>query len=95
MKDQVFQIQRMLANKLDIYRGRENSYIDDNIWKIQELYKDEENKRELKKEETVEDKEVILIKLYEVSELTSSTTKSSFISNEVDNLLKYIKFCYD
>ena len=85
----------MLANKLDIYRGRENSYIDDNIWKIQELYKDEENKRELKKEETVEDKEVILIKLYEVSELTSSTTKSSFISNEVDNLLKYIKFCYD
>ena len=95
MKEQVFQIQRMLANKLDIYRGRENSYIDDNIWKIQELYKDEENKRELKKEETVEDKEVILIKLYEVSELTSSTTKSSFISNEVDNLLKYIKFCYD
>ena len=95
MKDQVFQIQRMLANKLDIYRGRENSYIDDNIWKIQELYKDEENKRELKKEGTVEDKEVILIKLYEVSELTSSTTKSSFISNEVDNLLKYIKFCYD
>ena len=95
MKDQVFQIQRMLANKLDIYRGRENSYIDDNIWKIQELYKDEENKRELKKEGTVEDKEVILIKLYEVSELTSSTTKSSFISNKVDNLLKYIKFCYD
>ena len=95
MKEQVFQIQRMLANKLDIYRGRENSYIDDNIWKIQELYKDEENKRELKKEGTVEDKEVILIKLYEVSELTSSTTKSSFISNEVDNLLKYIKFCYD
>ena len=85
----------MLANKLDIYRGRENSYIDDNIWKIQELYKDEENKRELKKEETVEDKEVILIKLYEVSELTSSTTKSSFISNKVDNLLKYMKFCYD
>ena len=85
----------MLANKLDIYRGRENSYIDDNIWKIQELYKDEENKRELKKEGTVEDKEVILIKLYKVSELTSSTTKSSFISNEVDNLLKYIKFCYD
>ena len=95
MKEQVFQIQRMLANKLDIYRGRENSYIDDNIWKIQELYKDEENKRELKKEGTVEDKEVILIKLYKVSELTSSTTKSSFISNEVDNLLKYIKFCYD
>ena len=85
----------MLANKLDIYRGRENSYIDDNIWKIQELYKDEENKRELKKEGTVEDKEVILIKLYEVSELTSSTTKSSFISNKVDNLLKYMKFCYD
>jgi len=95
MKDQVFQIQRMLADKLDTYRGRGNSYIDDNIWEIQELYKDEENKRELKKEGIVEDEKVILIKPYKVSKLTLSTTKSSFIGDEVDNLLKYIKFCYN
>ena len=40
----------------------------------------------------VEDKEVILINPYEVSGPTLSTTKSSFIDNEVDNLMKYMKF---
>ena len=39
----------------------------------------------------MEDKEVILIKPYEVDELTSMT-KSSFINNKVENLIKYIKF---
>ena len=81
----IFQIQRMLADKLDTYRGRENSYMDNNIWEIQELYKEEELKKE---EGMIEDEEVILIKLYEVSELTSLTTKSSFINDKVDNLLK-------
>jgi len=37
-----------------------------------------------------------IIRLYEVLELTSSTssstTKLSFINNEVDNLIKYMKF---
>ena len=41
----------------------------------------------------VEDKEVILIKLYE--ELTTSkTTESSFIHKEIKNLEQYIKFIY-
>jgi len=31
MEDQVFQIQRMLANELDAYRGKGNQYVDDNI----------------------------------------------------------------
>jgi len=48
--------------------------------------------KELNKKGVVEDEEVILIKLYEVSESTSSTTTSSFINNEVNNLIKYIKF---
>jgi len=39
----------------------------------------------------VEDKEVILIKPYKVFFL-SSTTKSNFIDDEVNNLLKYMKF---
>ena len=38
MKDQTFQIQRMLADELDTYRRRGNSYVDNNIWEIQELY---------------------------------------------------------
>ena len=80
----------MLANKLDAYSGRGNQYMDDNIKEIQELYKNMEQKKE-SREGRVEDKEVILIKPYEVSSL-SSTMKLSFIDNEVNNLLKYMKF---
>ena len=92
MEDRIYRIQRMLANELDIYSRQENQYVNDNIWKIQELYKDMEQKKESKKER-VEDEEVILIKLYKVSKSTSSM-KSSFIDDEVDNLMKYIKFIY-
>ena len=42
----------------------------------------------------VEDEEVILIKPYEVSRSTSLTIKSSFIDNEVNNLMKYMKFIW-
>ena len=90
MEDQVFQIQRMLADELNTYRGRGNQYVDDNIQKIQELYKNEEQKEELNGER-IEEEEVILIKLYETSE-SASSTKSSFINNKVENLMKYIKF---
>ena len=31
MENWVFQIQWMLADKLDVYKGRGNSYVDDNI----------------------------------------------------------------
>ena len=31
MKNQVFQIQQMLADELDVYKGRGNVYIDNNI----------------------------------------------------------------
>jgi len=74
---------------LDAYKGKENAYVNSNIQEIQELYKDKEVKKE---EGRVEDEEVILIKPYEVSKSTSSTTQSSFITDEVDNLIKYMKF---
>jgi len=50
--------------------------------------------KEVKKNEgRVEDKEVILIKPYEISSLTSiSTHSTSFIDEEIKNLIKYIKF---
>jgi len=31
MESRIFQIQRILANKLDAYKGKRNSYVDDNI----------------------------------------------------------------
>ena len=63
MEDWIFQIQRMLADELDTYREKGNQYVDDNIWEIQELYKNEEQEKE-SNEGRVEDKEVILIKPY-------------------------------
>jgi len=39
----------------------------------------------------VEDKEVILVKPYEVS-ITTSSSSTSFITDEVKNLLKHMKF---
>jgi len=42
--------------------------------------------------ERIEDEEVIIIKPYKVFKSTSSTAKSSFIDDEVNNLIKYMKF---
>ena len=82
MENQAYQVQWMLANKLDKYKGWENQYVDKNIQEIQDLYRDKEQK--MLEERKEEDEEVILIKLYEVSTTTSrttlsKTTKSSFI----------------
>jgi len=91
MKDWVYQIQKRLADELDTYSERGNQYVDDNIKEVQKLYKDIEWKKS--SEGRVEDKEVILIKLYKVFS-SSSTMKSSFINDEVDNLIKYMKFIW-
>ena len=82
MENRAYQVQWMLANKLDKYKGWENQYVDKNIQEIQDLYRDKEQK--MLEERKEEDEEVILIKLYEVSTTTSrttlsKTTKSSFI----------------
>jgi len=58
MDDRVFQIQRMLADKLDCYKEKDNKYVEDNIREIQELYTNEEMKEE---KGTIENKEVILV----------------------------------
>ena len=88
MNKWAFQIQRMLANELDHYKGKDNRYVDNNIQEIQELYVDKEMKKEKGK---VEDKEVILMKPYKVLMITSSA-QTSFIIDEVKNLFKYMKF---
>jgi len=80
----------MLADKLDQYKEKGNRYVKENIQEIQELYMDKERDKGKGK---VEDEEVILIKLYEVSmATTSSTSQTSFITEEVENLSKYMKF---
>jgi len=90
MDNRALQIQRMLADELDQYKGKENRYVDKNIQEIQELYMDEEAR---KNEERAKDEKVILIKPYKVSSSTSiSTHSTSFIDEEIKNLIKYMKF---
>ena len=89
MDDRAFQIQRMLADELDQYKGKGNRYVEENIQEIQELYIKEENRGE---KGVIEDKEVILVKPYEVSTTTLSSSSTSFIMDKVENLLKHIKF---
>ena len=85
MKDRAYQIQWMLADELDEYKGRGNVCINNNIQEIQDLYRDEKQKKKLEGER-VEDKEVILIKPYKVSTTIFKMTESSFIHNEIKNL---------
>ena len=91
MENQVFQIQQILADKLDTYKGRGNIYVNDNIQEIQELFKEEKIRKE---DERIKDKEIILVKLYEILQSKSliSLSTTSFIMDEVENLLKYMKF---
>ena len=89
MNEWAFQIQRILANELDQYKGKGNKYVDDNIWEIQELYIEEEKKEE---KGVVENKEVILVRPYKVSSTTLSLARTSFIMDKVKNLLKYMEF---
>ena len=84
-----YQVQRMLADELDRYEGKGNEYVDSNIKEIQELYMEEE-KREDKV--TIENEEVILVWPYEVSSTTTPSSKTSFITDKVKNLTKYMKF---
>ena len=41
---------------------------------------------------TIENEEVILVRLYQVESTTISSSSTSFISDEIDNLKKYMKF---
>jgi len=42
MDKQEFQIQRIIADELDQYKGKENKYVDENVWEIQDIYIEEE-----------------------------------------------------
>ena len=89
MDERAFQIQRMLADELDQYKGKDNKYVEDNIKEIQELYTNEEIKQA---QGTIKNDEVILVRPYQVESTTTSSSSTSFISNEINNLEKYMKF---
>ena len=88
MDNRAFQIQRMLADELDQYKGRGNRYVEENIWEIQELYIEEENREE---KGVVKEEKVILVKPYKVFTIMSSSS-TSFIMDKVENLFKHMKF---
>ena len=79
----------MLADELDHYKGKGNKYVDNNIKEIQEIYMDEEQRGD---KGTIENEEVILVRPYKVSSTTTSSSITSFITDEVENLTKYMKF---
>jgi len=89
MDDKVFQVQRMLADELDYYKGKSNDYVNSNIKEIQELYIEEEKKEE---KGTIENEEVILVRPYEVSSTMTLSSRTSFITDKIENLVKYMKF---
>ena len=78
----------MLVDELDQYKGKGNRYVEENIREIQNLYIEKENREE---KGVVEEEEVILIKPYEMS-TTMSLSSTSFITDEVKNLFKHMKF---
>ena len=86
----MYQVQRMLADKLDSCKGRGNTYVDRNIKEIQELYKKEEREQKIKRKEVQNEKKIFLYKLYK--KLTrSKIPEPTFIQNKINNLEKYMK----
>ena len=79
----------MLADELDHYKEKGNEYVDNNIKEIQEIYMKKEKRKD---KGTIENKEVILVRPYKVSSTTTSFSTTSFITDKVENLVKYMKF---
>ena len=79
----------MLADELDHYKEKGNEYVDNNIKEIQEIYMKKEKRKD---KGTIENKEVILVRPYKVSSTTTSFSTTSFITDKVENLAKYMKF---
>ena len=90
MDNRALQVQRMLVDKLDQYKRKGNRYVEENIWEIQDIYIEEKNREE---KGVVEEEEVILVKPYKVS-ITTSSSSTSFIIDEVENLFKHMKFIW-
>ena len=94
IENQAYKVQRLLANKLDEYKGKENNYMNNNIKEIQELYKKEgEIQWRYEKGKRIQDEEVLLYKPYKMS-MESSSIQPTFIQDKLNNLEKYMKFIH-
>ena len=95
MEDQVYHIQKLLADELDKCKGKENNYAERYIKKIQDIYKQENiimKEQDTKGKQWIQNKEVLLYKPYKANSPKPKTPKPTFIQNKIANLKKYIKF---
>jgi len=97
MKNQAYYIQRLLVNKLDNCKGKENKYADRHIKKIQDVYKQDnlEMKKLMvdnKEKQQIQDEEFFLYKPYNVDPPRPKITEPICIQDEINNLEKYIKY---
>ena len=71
MENQTYYIQTLLVDELDNCKGKENTYTDRHIKEIQEIYKQGQEIEKLvvnnKGKQQVQDEEVYLYKLYNIS----------------------------
>jgi len=94
----VHHIQFLLANKLNRYKGKINSQINSHIKEIQDVYQSTHQEpiivnKGKQKEDKIQDEEVFLYKLYNISLKSSKlkTLEPTFIQDEVNNLEKYME----
>ena len=75
MENQVHYIQALLADELDKYKGKGNSQANDHIKKIQDTYKTNHSNVKhpmiINKRNQIQDEEVFLYKLYNISSKSS------------------------
>ena len=92
IENRVYQVQMMLANKLDSCKEKGNTYVDRNIEEIQELYKKEKREqKKIKRKGAQNEKKIFLYKPYK--KLTKpKTPEPTFVQDKINNLEKYIKF---
>jgi len=97
MENQAYHIQALLADELDICKDKGNSQADNHIKKIQDAYKI--NHLDIKqlmitdKGKQIQDEEVFLYKLYDISSKSSQPKipKPALIQDKINNLEKHMQ----
>jgi len=95
MENQVYHIQKLLANKLDNCKEKRNKYVEGHIKKIQDAYKQKDiimEEQDVKGKQQIQDKKVLLYKPYKVDLPKLKTPELIFIQDKIENLEKYMKF---
>ena len=95
MESQSYHIQVLLVDELDSCKEKGNEYVEAQIKKIQDMYKQDDleiKKPQIDKEKQVQDEEVFLYKLYDINESKPKTPELTFVQDKINNLEKYMKF---